>query len=315
MSRLQELMNNRKNDADKLRDSIKSLEHKFEKEEDTRFWQPTLDETDRSTALIRFLPPPPGEELPFVTLYNYAFREGDNWYIENSLTTLKQKDPCQEMINKLWAENTPASIALARKRGRKVGYYTNILVISDPVKPENNGKVFLFKFGAKIMDKIKAIQFPEFGEEPSNPFDVIDGCNFKIKISVNIVDGKKMRNWDQCMFAQPSSLLNTFSEDELEKILNSEYSLQTFIAPSQFKTYEELQIRLNKVLKIDDEPLFMKEGLKPEIDAEDQKFIAEMGMTKPKEAVKPVKKEAPPPKAASTDVDDDLSFFDNLISE
>jgi len=314
MSRLQELMNNRKNDSDKLRQAVESLEKKFEREEDKRFWQPTLDETDKASAIIRFLPKPPGEDHTFVTVYSYGWQGPGGWYIENSLTTLKQKDPAQEMLNKLWTQGTEEAKALARARGRKVWFYSNILVIKDPSKPENEGKTFLFRYGRKIMEKIKTLQFPEFGEDPINPFDIVDGCNFRIKISTNVINGKKMRNWDLCSFDSQKSLLDILSEEQIESVLNSEHSLQQFIDPSQFKTYEELNNRLNKALgNGEEEPLFMKEGL-PKTDKEDDKFIEEITKPKPKPKDKaPEEKKATPPEARTDD--DDLSFFDNLITD
>ena len=151
--------------------------------DDNRFWKPELDKTGNGYAVIRFLPAVEGEELPWARVWSHAFQGPGGWYIENSLTTLGQKDPVSEENSKLWNTGSDADKEIARKRKRKLSYFTNILVVSDPAHPENEGKIFLYKFGKKIFDKITEAMKPEFADEQAiNPFDFWEGANFKLKI-------------------------------------------------------------------------------------------------------------------------------------
>ena len=211
---------------------------------DDRFWKPTMDKTNVGSAIIRFLPAPEGEELPWVKMYSHAFQGlGGSWYIENSLTTIGQKDPVSEHNRELWNSGSEKDKETVRKQKRKLSYYSNIYVIKDPAHPENKGKVFLFKFGKKIFDKILNAMQPEFeDEEPINPFDFWGGANFRLKIRK--VEG--YWNYDKSEFDSPSALLD--DDDALEALWKKEYSLSAIVAPDQFKSYEDLEKRLKYVL-------------------------------------------------------------------
>jgi len=210
---------------------------------DERFWKPEMDKTGVGSAIIRFLPAPEGEELPWVKMYSHAFQGNGGWYIENSLTTIGQKDPVSEYNRELWNSGSDKDKETVRKQKRKLSYYSNIYVIKDPAHPENEGKVFLFKFGKKIFDKILNAMQPEFeDEEPINPFDFWGGANFRLKIRK--VEG--YWNYDKSEFDSPSALLD--DDDALEALWKKEYSLSAIVAPDQFKSYEDLEKRLKYVL-------------------------------------------------------------------
>ena len=210
---------------------------------DERFWKPEMDKTGVGSAIIRFLPAPEGEELPWVKMYSHAFQGTGGWYIENSLTTIGQKDPVSEHNRELWNSGSDKDKETVRKQKRKLSYYSNIYVIKDPAHPENEGKVFLFKFGKKIFDKILNAMQPEFeDEEPINPFDFWGGANFRLKIRK--VEG--YWNYDKSEFDSSSALLD--DDDALEALWKKEYSLSAIVAPDQFKSYEDLEKRLKYVL-------------------------------------------------------------------
>ena len=210
---------------------------------DERLWRPELDATGNGYAVIRFLPAPDGESLPWAKLYAHAFQGPGGWYIENSLTTLGNNDPVSAANNQLWNSGVESDKDIARQRKRKLSYYSNIFVVSDPKHPENEGKVFLYKYGKKIHDKILAAMQPEFQDEtPINVFDFWEGANFKLKIKT--VAG--FWNYDSSEFTAPAALSS--DDEEMETIWKKAYSLEAFTAPDQFKSYEALQSRLNTVL-------------------------------------------------------------------
>ena len=210
---------------------------------DDRLWKPELDKTGNGYAVIRFLPAPEGEDLPWAKLYTHAFQGPGGWYIENSLTTLNQKDPVSEYNRELWNSGSDKDKETVRKQKRKLSYYSNIYVVKDPAHPENEGKVFLFKFGKKIFDKILNAMQPEFeDEEPINPFDFWGGANFRLKIRK--VEG--YWNYDKSEFDSPSALFD--DDDALEALWKKEYSLSAIVAPDQFKSYDDLEKRLKYVL-------------------------------------------------------------------
>jgi hypothetical protein len=210
---------------------------------DTRFWQPEVDKAGNGYAVIRFLPAPKGEDLPWVRLFSHGFQGPGGWYIENSLTTLNEKDPLGEYNSTLWNRGDEAGKEQARKQKRRLSYISNIYIVKDPAHPENEGKVFLYKYGKKIWDKINDQMNPEFEDEDTiNPFDLWEGANLKLKI--RNVEG--YRNYDKSEFDKVSALSE--EDDELEKVWNSQYSLQEFLDRKNFKTYAELQARLNRVL-------------------------------------------------------------------
>ncbi len=210
---------------------------------DDRIWKLDVDKSGNGYAVIRFLPSPDGEDLPFVKLYSHAFQGPGGWYIENSLTTLGQKDPVSEYNTTLWNNGTDAGKETARKQKRKLTYVSNIYVVKDPANPENEGKVFLFKYGKKIFDKLTAAMQPEFeDEEAIDPFDFWQGANFKLKAK-NVAG---YRNYDSSEFAAVSPLLD--DDDALEALWKKQDSLQEFVAADQFKSYEDLKKRLGYVL-------------------------------------------------------------------
>ena len=210
---------------------------------DDRFWKPEMDKTGVGSAIIRLLPAPEGEDLPWVKMYSHAFQGPGGWYIENSLTTAGQKDPVSEHNRELWNSGSEKDKETVRKQKRKLNYYSNIYVVKDPLHPENEGKVFLFKFGKKIFDKILNAMQPEFeDEEPMNPYDFWTGANFRLKIRK--VEG--YWNYDKSEFDSPSPLME--DDDALEALWKKEYSLSAIVAPDQFKSYDDLQKRLNYVL-------------------------------------------------------------------
>jgi len=210
---------------------------------DERLWKLECDKSGNGYAVIRFLPAPNGEDLPFVKLYSHAFQGPGGWYIENSLTTLGQKDPVSEYNTMLWNNGTDAGKEAARKQKRKLTYMANIYVVKDPANPANEGRVFLYKFGKKIFDKLTAAMQPEFeDEEAIDPFDFWQGANFKLKAK-NVAG---YRNYDSSEFARPDALLD--DDDAMEAIWKREYSLAELVAADQFKTYDELKKRLDYVL-------------------------------------------------------------------
>jgi len=210
---------------------------------DERTWKLDVDKSGNGYAVIRFLPAPEGEDLPFVKLYSHAFQGPGGWYIENSLTSLGQKDPVSEYNTQLWNNGTDAGKETARKQKRKLTYMSNIYVVKDPANPENEGKVFLFKYGKKIFDKLTAAMQPEFeDEEAIDPFDFWQGANFKLKAK-NVAG---YRNYDSSEFAAVSPLLD--DDDALEGLWKKQFSLAEIVSTDQFKTYEDLKKRLEYVL-------------------------------------------------------------------
>jgi len=262
---------------------------------DDRIWKLDVDKSGNGYAVIRFLPAPEGEDLPFVKLYSHAFQGPGGWFIENSLTTLGQKDPVSEYNSLLWNNGTDAGKETARKQKRKLTYVSNIYVVKDPANPENEGKVFLYKYGKKIFDKLTAAMQPEFeDEEAIDPFDFWQGANFKLKAK-NVAG---YRNYDSSEFAAVSPLLD--DDDAMESIWKKEASLSEFVAPDQFKTYDELKVRLEYVLG--------KRGAKPV--AQDSEVEEEYETTPVAETRETVSSVA----SSSSEIEDDdtLSYFQRL---
>ena len=212
------------------------------------FWTPTVDKAGNGYAVIRFLPAGKGEDLPWVRYWDHGFKgPTGRWYIENSLTSVGQKDPVSEMNSYLWNTGRDEDKELARARKRRLHHVSNIYVVTDSANPENEGKVFLYKYGKKIFDKLSEAMNPEFQDETAiNPFDFWDGANFKLKIRK--VEG--YRNYDKSEFASPEALYDG-DEAKLKKIFDQEYSLKEFVSPGNFKSYDVLKARLDKVLGID----------------------------------------------------------------
>jgi len=216
--------------------------------DDDRFWKPTRDKAGNGYAVIRFLPQREGEDLPWVRYWDHGFKGPTGlWYIENSLTSINQPDPVSEHNSILWNSGRDEDKAIAREQKRRLHYVSNVLVISDPDNPQNEGKVFLYKFGKKIFDKIMDVMQPQFAdEEPVNPYDFWEGADFKIKI-------RKVEGWvnyDKSEFSSPSSLFDG-DETRLTEVYGQLYALQDFVDPKNYKTYDELKAKLNRVLGID----------------------------------------------------------------
>ena len=215
--------------------------------DDTRMWQPSVDKSGNGMAVIRFLPAPAvdgDDALPWVRTFSHGFQGPGGWFIDNCLTTLNEKCPVCEHNNTLWNSGIEANKDVARKQKRKLSYLANILIVSDPSNPENEGQIKLFKFGKKIFDKITEAMNPEFADEtPVNPFDLWEGANFKLKI--RNVEG--YRNYDKSEFADKSALLDG-DDAKLEELWKKEFSLKEFTEKKQFKPYDQLKSRLDKVL-------------------------------------------------------------------
>ena len=259
---------------------------------DERLWKPELDKSGNGYAVIRFLPAPDGEDLPWAKVYSHAFQGPGGWYIENSLTTVGGKDPVSEYNRDLWNSGNEGDKDVVRRQKRKLSYYANIYVVKDPVNPHNEGGVFLFKFGKKIFDKLTAAMQPEFEDEtPINPFDFWQGANFKLKIRK--VDG--YWNYDKSEFDAPTPLLD--DDDALEALWKKQFSLADFTAQSNFKSYEDLERRLKSVLG-------QKQAQRPRLDEE----VVEEDDPRPT-AVAAVTA------APDADEDDALSYFQKLAEE
>ena len=270
---------------------------------DDRLWKLDVDKSGNGYAVIRFLPAPDGEDLPFVKLYSHAFQGPGGWYIENSLTTLGQKDPVSEHNTLLWNNGTDAGKDTARKQKRKLTYISNIYVVKDPANPENEGKVFLYKYGKKIFDKIMEAMKPEFADEtPINPFDFWAGANFKLKI--RRVEG--YQNYDKSEFGSAEAL---FDDDaKLEEIYNSLYNLNEFTDASNFKSYDKLKQRLDSVLGL-------KKPVKAPI-AEEELSSEDDGRgsyTAPV-ATEPVREVASVEPTSEDEDDESLSYFSRLVN-
>jgi hypothetical protein len=270
--------------------------------DDDRFWKPSVDKAGNGQAVLRFLPAPPGEELPWVRVFDHGFQgPTGKWYIENSLTTINKPDPVGELNSELWNSGIEANKEIARKQKRRLSYISNVLVVRDPANPENEGKVFLYKFGKKIFDKVKDVMQPTFEDEkPVNPFDLWEGANFKLRIRQ--VEG--YRNYDKSEFDGPTPLDE--NEDKLEAIWKQTNSLAAFLDPSNFKSYDELKAKLNTVLGSGTR-VPTAEKVNP-LDAEDELFVE----TKMKTAAKAT--EDTPPWSDDT-ADDNMSYFASLADD
>ena len=285
---------------DKLLGAVKTENAPQEKKSyvDERLWKPELDKTGNGYAVIRFLPAVKGEELPWVKVWNHAFQgPTGQWYIENSLTTIGQKDPVSELNTQYWNTGLESDKEIARKQKRKLQYFSNIYVVEDPKHPENNGKVFLFRFGKKIFDKIMEAMQPAFDDEVAiNPFDFWKGANFKLKIRK--VDG--FWNYDKSEFETASVLFD--DDDKLEKVWKKQYALTEFSAPTNFKSYDELKKRLDAVLT----------GTVTVGSAATTSVTVE----EPTETVTVDTKEEPAPSVSvSDDEDDSISYFEKLAED
>jgi hypothetical protein len=289
--------------TDKLIKQVEKL-NSGESSSDDRFWKPEVDKGGNGYAVIRFLPAPEGCELPWAQVWSHAFQGPGGWYIENSLTTMGQKDPVSEYNRVLWNSGSDRDKETARKQKRKLSYYTNIYVVKDPAHPENEGRVFIYKFGKKIFDKITESMQPQFADEQAvNPFDFWAGANFKLKIRK--VEG--YWNYDKSEFDKPSPLLD--DDDKLENIYKNLNDLNEFSDAKNFKSYEDLKKRFDYVL-----------GAKatvrqdPETIEEDEQWEAERrGETSAKRSTPSFEIARPAVQEEDDeDADDALSYFQKL---
>jgi hypothetical protein len=279
---------------DKLAKAIEQLNSAETSNDKDNFWKPEVDKAGNGYAVLRLLPSPAvdGDDgLPWVKVFDHGFQGPGGWYIENSLTTLGQKDPVSEYNSQLWNSGIEANKEVARKQKRRLSYICNVYVVEDPKNPQNEGKVFLYKFGKKIFDKINEAMNPQFEDEKAvNPFDLWEGANFKLKI--RNVEG--YRNYDKSEFAASSAL---FDDDEkLEEVWKKEYSLKEFLDPSKFKSYDELKGRLDKVLGLD--------GSVPAPRTTVEQAKAAPVARKPAEAI-----------TADSSDDDDMAYFSRLAAD
>jgi hypothetical protein len=284
---------------DKLTKAIEDTQKPKYAKDDERFWQPEVDKAGNGFAIVRLLDAPEvdGEDgLPWVQVFNHGFQGPGGWYIENCPTTIGGKCPACEHNSTLWNSGIEANKDIVRKQKRRLTYIANILVISDKNRPENEGQVFLWKFGKKIFDKIQEKLSPEFEDETAmNPFDFWNGANLKIKIRK--VEG--FRNYDKSEFEESAPIAET--DKEIEAIWKSAHSLQQFVAPDQFKNYDELSQRLNRVLGAGGAAAAVAPVIEDDVAPWDEP-----------------KSEEAKPTAESTELsenEDDLAFFDKLAQE
>lgn len=251
MANISALKNRSKKSLDRLTEQVEKMKAPSSaKAEDDRFWKPTVDTAGNGSATIRFLPEPAvdgDDALPWVRVFTHGFQgPSGSWYIENSLTTMGQQDPVSEYNTKLWNSGVESDKQIARDQKRRLSYISNIEVLEDPTNPENVGKTFLYRYGVKIFDKVNEAMHPEFDDEVAfNPFDPWEGAPFKLRIRK--VAG--FRNYDKSSFADPKAMDRT--DEEIEKLWNSLYSLKDFHDPKHFKSYDELLGSLNRVVGFD----------------------------------------------------------------
>ena len=283
---------------DKLTKAIEANQKPKYAKDDERFWQPEVDKAGNGFAIVRLLDTPAvdGEDaLPWVQYFHHGFQGSGGWYIENCPTTLQGKCPVCEHNTKLWNSGVEANKKIVSAQKRKLTYISNILIVSDPSHPENDGKVFLWKYGKKIFDKIQEKLTPQFQDETAlNPFDFWKGANLKIKI--RNVEG--FRNYDKSEFDSPSPV---FTDDKkIEELWKKAYSLKEFVAPNLFKSYDELAERLNRAL-----------GAGGAVAARASKLEdATAPWEEPRSA--PVKER---PTAEAVSVDEDMDYFNRLANE
>lgn len=304
------LKKSRSASLDKLNSQLDKMSTKsYSDPNEGKYWKPTRDQAGNGFAIIRFLPAPQGEEMPFVRIWDHGFQGPTGlWYIENSLTTLNQDDPVSEFNSKLWNSGIDSDKDQARKQKRRLKYVSNILVIKDSANPENEGKVFLYSFGKKIFDKLNDLMNPSFEDEtPVNPFDFWEGANFRLKIR----QFEGYPNYDKSEFDAPSALSD--DDSRMEEIWNQQHSLQEVIDPKNFKDYNELKAKLYRVLALDEQPSTPSQAVD---DADDDLDLSSMGNTS-RTTPEPTLPTTPPvaePAMSMDDDDDDLSIFKELAN-
>tara|TARA_B110000977_G_scaffold120021_1_gene154597 strand:+ start:3204 stop:4124 length:921 start_codon:yes stop_codon:yes gene_type:complete len=270
---------------------------------DDRFWRLEGDKAGNGTATLRFLPRVEGDELPWVRIFSHGFQgPTGKWYIENSLTTLGENDPVGELNTTLWNSGSDANKEIARKQKRKLSFTANVLIVSDPKHPENEGKVMLFKFGKKIFDKIMDKARPTFEDEkPMNVFDLWEGANFKLRMRKK--DG--YANYDESVFTEPCQA--AVSDEELVRIVNAQYKLTEFTDRSNFKSYDELKKKLEGVLSGDS---FASKSASQIAEEEDRPVARAPEMRTAPTPTPAVSKPAP-----MDDDEDVMSYFEKIAQE
>jgi len=314
-----ELKKSRQTQLDKLTQEFQKVstpQQNANTGKDERLWEPSVDKAGNGYAIIRFLPAPKGEDIPFVRVFSHGFqsKETGSWYIENCLTSLGQKCPCCEVNNKLWNSGLESDKNVARDQKRKLSFYSNILIVKDPNNPDNEGKVFLFRYGKKIFDKIMESMQPEFEDEtPINPFDFWQGANFKLKI----VKKDGYWNYDKSEFGSVEPLLD--DDDALEALWKKEHSLAAVTAPDQFKSYEELEARLNAVLGLQTTPTRSRAVVEQEDDLDEYTQTPSVQNRVVEELEQSYARSKSPslPKITQDDEEEDdaLSYFQKLAEE
>jgi hypothetical protein len=272
---------------------------------DDTMWKPELDKSGNGYAVVRFLPTPEGEEMPWVSYFDHGFQGPGGWYIEKSLTTLNKQDPVSEYNTQLWNTGVEANKDQARKQKRRLHYVSNILVISDPKNPANEGQVFKYRYGKKIFEALKEAISPAFEDEKAiNPFDLRDeGANFKIKIRK--VDG--YWNYDKSEFDSAAPLFD--DEEKLNNIYSSVHSLSEIISPNEFKSYDELKEKLDRILGLSGGV----SNSTAESIAEDQEEVPWADVNKSSVADEPVISSADVSVGESSD--DAMDYFKKLASD
>jgi hypothetical protein len=299
------LKKNRSKSLDKLNSQLSQIAQKsYSDPNEGKFWKPTRDKAGNGFAIIRFLPAPQGEDMPFVRVWDHGFQGPTGlWYIENSLTTIGKDDPVSELNSKLWNSGVEADKEQARKQKRRLKYVTNIYVVKDSGNPDNDGKVFLFSFGKKIFDKLNDLMNPSFEDEaPVNPFDLWEGANFRLKIR----QFEGYPNYDKSEFDGPEPL---FQDDEkLESVWKQEHSLQELVDPKHFKSYDELKAKLYRVLNLTGDTVDASRSAEDDVDAD-------LDMSRfSKSADAPTMKEESAKIETNVDDDDeDLAMFRDLV--
>lgn len=297
-----DLKKNRSDSFNKLNDQLKNMNSSYNSDDD-KFWKPDVDKAGNGYAVLRFLPAPPGEEFPFVRMYDHGFQGPGGWYIENSLTTLNQDDPVSEYNSQLWNSGIESNKEIVRKQKRRLSFISNVYVVKDPANPHNEGKVFLFKYGKKIFEKLSDKMTPQYpGEVPANPFDLWEGADFQLKIR----NYEGYRNYDKSEFAAQAPLSN--DDAALEEIWKSEMSLKELVDPKNFKSYAELKAKLYKVLGLDGR------SHAPTVSAAEDDSVEMNFAPKFKERSAPTMEQSSSPSMSSDD-DDDMAFFKNLADD
>jgi len=295
-----ELKRNSSGYMDKLNKELDKLNTPSYASKDDRLWTCQTDKAGNGYAIIRFLPAPGGEDIPFVRMFTHGFQGPGGWYIENSLTTIGQQDAIAEYNSKLWNSGIESDKEIVRKQKRQLNYYSNVYIVKDPANPQNEGQVKLFRYGKKIWDKLNDAMNPQASEyeevKPLNPFDLWTGANFKL--SIRRVDG--YANYDKAGFDTPGPLSD--NDEEMETIWKSEHSLKELVDPKHFKSYDELKARLERALN---------SQLAPAGPAKEYFSTPEPQF----KAAEPKQMASSSPSSDMDEDDEDISFFKGLVDD